>query len=367
MRLTVPQADLLPALQSVSRSVGIRSTLPVLANVLIQADDNQLVLSSTNLEIGVIKTLKAEISEPGAVTIPAKTLVEVIASLSGEIVTLEASEAQIHISTKKFKASLNGIPATEFPNIPLASEGGISINPKVLQQALPEITFAAASDDGRPILTGILTQLKKSTLELVATDGFRLSHKTLPVDQTTDLDVLIPRRTFEEVVRLISEEKTDTTLEIATSEGQNQIVFKIGDTQLSSRLIEGQFPNWERIVPTTFESTATVDRSDLLKAVKLASVFARDNSNIIRISCSSEGLTLTSEAKELGGQETQIEATVEGKDLTVAFNSRFLIESLSSCPGDQVVIQFSGSLSPALIKPIKEAGLEYVIMPVRLA
>ncbi len=201
----------------------------------------------------------------------------------------------------------------------------------------------------------------------MATDGFRLSHKTLPVDQTTDLDVLIPRRTFEEVVRLISEEKTDTTLEIATSEGQNQIVFKIGDTQLSSRLIEGQFPNWERIVPTTFESTATVDRSDLLKAVKLASVFARDNSNIIRISCSSEGLTLTSEAKELGGQETQIEATVEGKDLTVAFNSRFLIESLSSCPGDQVVIQFSGSLSPALIKPIKEAGLEYVIMPVRLA
>lgn len=187
------------------------------------------------------------------------------------------------------------------------------------------------------------------------------------MEQTTDLDVLIPRRTFEEVVRLIAEEKSEGGLEIATSEGQNQIVFKIGDTQLSSRLIEGNFPNWERIIPTTFEATATVDRTDLLKSVKLASVFARDNSNIIRITCSTEGLKITSEAKELGGQETQLEAVVEGKELTVAFNSRFLIESLSACPGDRVVVQFSGSLSPALIKPIKEAGLEYVIMPVRLA
>lgn len=367
MQLTILQQDLLPPLQAVSRSVGIRSRLPVLANVLLQTEGNTLILSATNLEVGIVKKVNANVSEEGAVTVPAKTLLDIISSLSTSEIVLEANTDQLKITAKNFTANLNGIAATEFPSIPQALEDPIKINSKVLQKILPEITFAAAADEGRPILTGILTQIKKNTLEFVATDGFRLAHKTVPIDQTNNLSVLIPRRTFEEIVHLISEEKNDGELEMATSENQNQIVFKIGQTTLSSRLIEGNYPAWEKIVPTQFESKSTLDRQELLKAVKLASVFARDSANIVKIETFEKMIKLTSEAKELGGQETDIEGEINGNKIIIAFNAKFLMDSLSACPSDNVSVEFSGSLSPTLIKPIGEEGLEYVVMPVRLS
>ncbi len=367
MQLTILQQDLLPALQAVSRSVGIRTTLPVLANVLIAAGKNQLSLSATNLEIGIVKSLKAQVSEVGSLTVPAKTLLDIVSSLGAVEITFIGSDDQLKISAKNFNANLNGISATEFPNIPLASDQAIKVNPKLLLQVLPQITFAAASDEGRPILTGILTQIKKNTLELVATDGFRLAHKTIPIEEAADLSVLIPRRTFEEILHIISEEKVDESLEIATSENQNQIVFKLGNTQLSSRLIEGNYPAWEKIIPVKFENKTIINRLELLKAVKLASVFARDSANIVKIQTEDSQVKLTSEAKELGGQETDLSAQITGEKITIAYNSRFLIDSLTACPSDEISIEFSGNLSPTLIKPVAQAGLEYVVMPVRLS
>lgn len=367
MKLTILQQDLLPGLQAISRSIGARAALPVLANVLMTAESGNLSLSATNLEIGIVRSLKASVQESGALTVPAKTLLEVVSSLNGLEITLEGTDEQLKISTKNFSATLNGIPATEFPSIPLVSDQNIKVSAKILQKILPEVTFAAAADDGRPILTGILTQIKKQTLELVATDGFRLAHKTIPIEQDIDLDVLIPRRTFEEIVRIVNEEKDIDEMTISTSENQNQIIFNIGQTQISSRLIEGQFPAWEKIIPQKFENKATLDKDALLKAVKLASLFARDNANVIKLEVGTGSIKITSEARELGGQETQIDAQTEGVPLTIAFNSKFLIDALNACPTDQVLVEFSGSLSATLIKPIGESGLEYVVMPVRLS
>src|SRR5260221_7270774 len=324
MKITILQQDLLPALQAVARSVGIRSTLPVLANILLQTEDGKLKLSATNLEVGVIKKVNAQINEQGEITVPARTLLEVVTPLTGNNLELEAAGEQLKITTQNFNATLNGISASEFPAIPISSEQAIMVPAKLLKTALPEITFAAAADEGRPILTGILTEISQGKLELVATDGFRLAHKAvgLETDAKTSFRALIPRRTFEEVVRLITEEigeSDEEKVEISTSENQNQMVFKVGQTQLSSRLIEGQFPAWEKIVPQKFENRTVLERDQLLKATKLASVFSRSEANIVKLETLKGKIRLSSGAKQLGEQETEVEAQSEGNPITIAF------------------------------------------------
>ena len=371
MKISVLQQDLLPALQAVSRSIGAKN-LPVLANVLLQTKDGRLELSATNLELGVIKKVSVEIGEEGGITIPARTFLEVVQPLVSAKLDLESAGEQLRISTKNFSATLNGITASEFPQIPLSSDQAILVLAKILAESLPEITFAAAADEGRPVLTGILTEIKKNKLELVATDGFRLAHKTAQIEGEDGVNFrsLIPRRTFEEVMRLISEDLADSKEEkvsIATSENQNQMVFTIGQPVLSSRLIEGQFPAWEKIVPSSFVTRVMVDRAEAIKAVKLSSVFARSEANIIKIEALKDKLKFTSEAKQLGGQETDLEAQIEGELLSIAFNSKLLLDALTACPSSQLSIEFSGPLSPTLIKPVGDTTLEYVVMPIRLS
>lgn len=366
MKLSIDQTIFLQALQSVARSSGNRATLPVLSNVLLQTDQNSLNLSCTNLEIGIFKSIPANITEEGSTSIPVKMLLDVVSSLSASTINLDSTDDQLTLSCANFTANFNGITASEFPDIPFSSTSTLSLASATLSQALPQITFAAAVDEGRPVLTGILTQIKPQSVEFVATDGFRLAHKTLPLKTDHPSTALIPRRTFEEITRLLSEQKELSDLEISSSDNQNQIIFTLGTTKLSSRLIEGNFPNWEKILPTEFVSHLTIDREELLKSVKLASIFAKDNANIIKFTLSQNKLMISSEAKQLGGQETILDCLTEGQDLTVAFNSRFVIEALTACPGSEIKLNFSGPLSPCQLTPVGESGLEYVIMPIRL-
>lgn len=372
MKLSILQQDLIGPLQSVARSTGVKTTLPVLGNILLQTENGKLKLSATNLEIGVIKMVNSNISEEGEITVPAKTFLDIISSLQGFEIELESTAEQLKISTKNFISTLNCISASEFPQIPLSSDRSVFVSAKLLETVIPQISFAAASDDGRPTLTGILTQIKKDSIELVATDGFRLAHKTqkLPSKNDFEFKSLIPRKTFEEVVRIINEEPKEDgegTVEISTSENQNQMIFKIGLSQLSSRLIEGNFPSWEKIIPHSAQCRIIIEREELLKAVKLASVFSRGEANIIKIEISQNSLKLSSEAREIGTQQTDLEAQTEGEGLVIAFNSRYLIEALQAAKTSQISIEFSGPLSPSLLKPVGEEGLEYVIMPIRIS
>jgi len=371
MKVSILQQDLAPALSAVSRSCGVRSQLPVLGNILISATNGMLKLSATNLEVGIIKSIKAEIDEEGEVTVPAKTLVEVIGNLSGEKIEFVASADQIKITTPSFSSTLNGIPASEFPSIPLSGQSSIIVDAKVLLKSLPQVIFSAAVDEGRPILTGILTEINDNKLQLVATDGYRLAHKVVtlgnnPTKDPVNFRALVPRRTFEEVVRIIGEDNA-LEVEISTSDDGNQLIFSFGQTQLSSRLIEGQYPAWEKIVPTELKATIVIDRSEILKAVKLASVFARSESNVVKIQNLSNKLILSSEAKELGSQKKELEVKSEGEDVEIAFNTKFLQDALSAILTNQVELKLSGSLSAAILKPIGEDGIEYIIMPVNLS
>lgn len=368
MRLKILQQDLIGPLQSVSRSVGLRASLPVLGNILLETGSNQLKLSATNLEVGIIKTVSASVLEDGAITVPAKTLNEVVASLSGLEIELQTQGDLLKISAAKFKADLNGISASEFPAIPLSSEKSSIIPKEVFKDSIPQISFASAVDEGRPVLTGILTEIKDGKFEVVATDGFRLAHKTYsnPALERINFKALIPRKTLDELVRLIQEEPELEQVEFATTENQNQVVFKTGSSTLSSRLIEGNFPSWEKIIPSNFVSKASLNKDELIKGLKLASVFAKGEANVIKLKISPSSVEITSETRELGHQDAQVDAQIEGEDLEIAFNSKYLLDAVSACPGPELNIQFSGPLSPTRVSPIKEEGLEYIVMPIRI-
>lgn len=368
MKLSVLQQDLLPPLQAVSRSVGVRSTLPVLDNILLSAEGTKLKIAATNLEIGVIKYLSVEVEEEGEITVPAKTIVELISGLGQVKVKLEGDKGEIlTVSSGKLKATINGISATEFPAIPLSTGKGIKFKKEILLSS-SQVLFAAAVDEGRPILTGILTDVTAQKLDFVATDGFRLAHRQIkfPEGSEEKFKSLIPRKTFEEVLRIIGEEESEEVT-ISTSESQNQVIFTVGQTTLSSRLIEGQFPSWEKIIPTEIKARAILDKDQLLKAIKLAAIFAKNEANIVVLKTSKDKIVLESSAKELGSQENEVDGQVEGEELQIAFNAKFLIDAVSSAPATQLVMEFSGALSPTLIKPMGVEGLEYIVMPVRLS
>lgn len=366
MKFNVLQQDLLPALQAVSRSVGVKATLPVLDNILLSVQKGKLKLAATNLEIGIIKYIQVEAEEEGEITVPAKTLLEIVSGLKQVKVSVTAADGGVEITADKFKAKIAGIPASEFPAIPLAEGKGTKFKKEVLSLC-GQILFAAAVDEGRPTLTGILTQVRDFNLEFVATDGFRLAHRQVKLEDDTNnsFKSLIPKKTFEEVLRVLSEEEAED-VEVATSSNQNQIIFSIGKTMVSSRLIEGQFPAWEKTIPVNIICRVLVNKDEFLKAVKLAAIFVKSE-GFVMLNVSQEGLSLKSQAKELGGQENFLEASVEGENLEIAFNAKFLGDAITNSPSSQVMLEFSGPLSSALVKPVGVEGLEYIVMPVRLS
>lgn len=365
MKFSILQQDFLPKLQAVSRSAGAHSTLPVLDNILLSVEGNKVKIAATNLEIGVIKYSPVDDGEDGQITVPAKTIVELISGLGQVKIDLASEGESLTISSNKFKASINGISAAEFPAIPLESGKGVSF-PKDALQSCSQILFASAVDEGRPVLTGILTDSKADKLDFVATDGFRLAHRQVSLPKgSPQFKSLIPRKTFEEVLRIMAEEEADK-VNIATTENQNQVVFSLGSTIISSRLIEGQFPSWEKIVPTQSIARIVLEKEEFLRAIKLAAVFTKNEANILVLNTSGNLLKLRSSARELGSQENEVDADVEG-EIEVAFNTRFLQDAISNIPSSQVLVEFSGALSAALIKPVGVEGLEYIVMPVRLS
>ncbi len=368
MKLRILQQDLLPAVQTLSRSVGVKSTLPVLGNILISTENGKLKLAATNLEIGVIKLVGAKVTEEGDITVPAKTFSELLSSLGGVELSLETSNDLLTISAGKFSSKINSIPAAEFPVIPVSSDQAISFERPVIKD-YSRIMFAASGDGGRPVLTGILTAIHQGKLDLVATDGFRLAHRQINLpNEKSSFKTLIPRRTLEEVLRIIDEElpaESEEKISISTSANQNQIIFMVGLTTISSRLIEGTFPAWEKIIPSSHTTRVIIDQAILAQAIKLASVFAKNEANIVSFDISKERFLITSETKELGAQTNELDCQFEGSDIKIAFSARFLSDAISAIDSKSLTLEFTTPLAPALIKPVALEGLEYIVMPVR--
>jgi DNA polymerase-3 subunit beta len=363
------QENLSRGLQVVSRAVSARSTLPVLNNVLLRTEDGGLKLTATNLEIGITYWVPGKIETAGAMTVPARLLTDIVNGLpANERVDLEQqAQETLHITAGRFETHVKGIDAEEFPAIPSAGERPTTRIPQnVLRHALEEVTFAAATDEARPILTGVLARFEGNQLTLAAADNYRIAVKTIPVlDAVEETSIVVPARSLHELSRVLAD--TDDPIDLVLSPSRNQILFHLEGVDLVSRLIDGQFPNYQQVIPKSYTTRATVDRDQLLKAVRLASLIASSSANIVKLHVGKDAETgvTVSAAADVGDNKSDVEAQVEGDGTTIAFNARYLIDVLANVSADQFSIELNGPLSPGVFRPVEDGQYVHVVMPVK--
>ena len=372
MKLSCSQVDLNKGLAIVGRAVATRTTLPITNNILLTADESRLKLAATNLEIAITYWLGAKVEEEGAITIPARLLTDFVNSLPNEQINLTLSPRTLTLELKcaRSEARINGEEAEEFPPIPSIEEGvATTIDPEALRLAIAQVVFAAATEETRPVLTGVHCQFYGDTLTLAAADGFRLAvHKaplTQPVAEMTE--VIIPARTLNELQRLISDE--EEPVQITISPNGSQVLFRLKDVEMVSQLIQGAFPNYTQLIPQSYVTRAEIGLSDFLKATRTASIFAREGSAIVRLQITpGEELTpgkvvLSARAEEVGDNVGEVDAIVEGEEAKIAFNNKFLADVLGVLHEDKVILETTNPSSPGLIRPVGTDNYIHVVMP----
>jgi DNA polymerase-3 subunit beta len=369
VKLSVMQENLARGLSVVSRAVSTRSTLPVLANVLLRTEDAGLKLTATNLEIGITYWVPGKIDSDGATTVPARLFTDLVGSLpSSERVDLELQGADtLHIRAGRFATHIKGIDAEEFPAIQTAGEAPTTrIKQNVLRRALEETIFAAASDEARPILTGVLARFEGNRLTLAAADNYRIAVKTVEIlDAVEATSVVIPARALHELDRVLAD--VDEPVDVVLARARNQVLFHLEGIDLVSRLIDGQFPNYQQVLPASHTTRAVLEREELLRAVRPAALIASSSANIVKLQVSTNGeagLTVTANA-EVGDYEGHVEAAVEGDGTTIAFNARYLNDVLANVDAERFAIELNGPLSPGVFKPTDDTEYVHVVMPVR--
>ena len=366
MRAILLKDDLTKGLGIVSRVVASRGQLPVLANVLITASKSGLKLAATNLEIGLQVEVGGKVEEEGAITVPGKNFAEFVGSLGEGNIKLETEGEKLKIGMiggEKSAATFAGIAASEFPSFAKATEGQIPIKIKksVIDEIAREVAYAAATDEGRPVLTGVRFQESGDSLIVVATDGFRLSRKQIPNPKSQIPNVILPVRTILELARGIEEE-----VKMQIIKENNQVIFESGQISLVSRILEGNYPDVDKIIPKDFKTEVVIDREDLGRAIRTAGIFARENSNIIKLKAQSSKLNITASGGQLGESENEIEIEKEGEDVEIAFNYKFVLDFLGSISEERVKLRVNDGLSPGVWMGEKTQDLIHLIMPVRI-
>jgi DNA polymerase III subunit beta len=368
MKINVSVDDLQKKLAFANHAISSKSQLPVLSNVLLQTKDNTLVISATDLEIGIQTSLPAEITEEGGTTVPAKTFLELINSLPEEKITIETTDTTLTVSSKKSKSAFQTLTEDEFPK--LYEEKGIKIatvTAERMKQDFPSVVFAASTDISRPALSGVLVKKEETGFLLVATDGYRLSLKhsdsVAADDKGESVAMIVPARAFREIIGL---KEGKESVAIYISQEKNQILFEAGESILVGRLIEADFPNYERIIPTDHSSKIAFDREELLKAVKICSIFARETANIIKLSLKSDRIIVSSQTPSVGENTVDVEAKLKGEENEIAFNAKYLLDVLAILPADALTFEMTGPLNPGVFKLSEDESFLHLIMPIRI-
>jgi len=372
MKLSCLQENLDRGLGVVGRAVATRATLPITNNVLLATDQSRLKLVATNLEMAISHWIGAKVEEEGAITVPARLLTEFISSLPSEKVdvSLSPQTKTLGLRCARFEARISGIDAKDFPPIPKVDEGiATKVGVEDLRRGISHVVFAAATEESRPVLAGVDAQFDGDSLTLAAADGFRLAVYELPiatkVKQKTE--VIIPARTLAELNRLMADE--EEVVEIMVNPDKGQALFRLKSTELVSQLVQGTFPNYAQLIPQSYNTRAVVAVSDILRATKTASIFARDGSGIVRlvIAPGSEltpgKVTISARSEELGDDVGEIDATVEGEEAKVAFNGKYLTDVLGVLHEAQVALETTNPSSPGVIRPVGVDNYVHVIMP----
>jgi DNA polymerase-3 subunit beta len=377
VKVSCLQENLAKGLSIVGRAVARRSTLPVLSNVMLATDNNRLKLSATNLELGVNCWVGAKVEDEGATTVPAQLLTDFINSLPPEQVDLELSvrTQTLNMRCARFEANIKGIDAQEFPIIPTADEGEhvIRLVPEAMRQMIDQVVLAAATEESRPILTGVLAQFEGDRLTMAAADGYRLSVRSAPLSQPTcgeKVEVIVPARALMELARISADQ--EDPVEIIITPARNQILFHMQDIDLVSQLIEGKFPDYRQIIPSGYTTRTVLDTSGFLKAARVSHLFARDSDKSVRLEVVPGDelmpghITLAATSADLGDNVGQLDASIEGDPLEIAFNAKYLIDVLSVIDTAQVILETTSSSSPGLMRPVGDDDFVHVIMPMHL-
>ncbi len=399
MRVSCLQENLAKGLAIVGRAVSSRSTMPVLANILLEARDNQLRLAATNLEIGVTCWIGAKVEDEGSITVPARLLTEFVNSLPPDRIDLELTvrTQTLNLRCANFDANMKGIDAANFPIIPTiegvsgaeysALEGmRIELESTGLRKMVDQVVFAAANDESRPTLTGVEVTFKEGRITLAATDGYRLSVRSAQVDGSMPdmpVTVIVPARSLGELARVSADADESRPVQVLVTRERNQILFQVwgrgGEgkggafhrVELASQLIDANFPDYRAIIPKTHTTRTVVDTASLLKAVRVAFLFARDNANIVRLKIKPANgaggghVSLAATSNDMGDSVNDLEAMIEGDDLEISFNAKYLIDVLSQIDEPQVVLETTQPTRPGTIRPlgIGEDVFLHVVMP----
>jgi DNA polymerase-3 subunit beta len=379
MKVTVLQENLARGLGIVSRAVSPRSTLPVLANILIATDEGRLRLSATNLELGITCWIGAKIQEEGSTTVPARTFSDLVSTLSDKQVdmSLTVRTQTLNLKSGASNTDLKCIDAQEFPPMPVADfSQGLEINVADIKEMIQQVVFAASTDDARPILTGVLVSVHGDQITLAAADGFRLSVRkgSLSSPAARPINAVIPARALSELARIAGD--GDKTLKMVMPPGRGQVIFRLSDVELVSQLIEGSFPDYEQIIPRRCETRSVLATTAFLKACKQAEIFAREGSHIARLNINPGGelrpgtVEISGQSEETGYNQNVVDASIEGPSLLIAFNVRFLREVLDVIKTPNVALETAAETLPGVIRPVgvPEAQAEFlhVIMPMHL-
>lgn len=377
MRLKILQEKLAKNLNSVSRIVPSKPQLPVLSNVLLEAKEGSLQIAATDLNLGIRLSVGAKVKKAGSITVPAKVFDELVSSFSPGTVEMTLKGEVLSIVCGSSRASLSGIAASEFPSLgKISKKKEFEIEASRLQESIERVGFAASSDETRPVLSGVLWTQDKDDLKLVATDGYRLSlvgvetgkgkKKQGEVSRVVGEGLIIPSRALQDVSRLIDEFGV-SDISVGLVSEQNLVVFSFEDGELTTRLIEGSFPNYSQVIPQDEASVAEIELEGLEKAVRTAAVFARDSANIVRWKMSEDKLSISANSPSYGESESQIDISGKGKGGEIAFNSRYLIDLISVFPSERVKFVMNKNLDPGTFRPTDEkTDFLHLVMPVRV-
>jgi len=364
MRLTVLQENFYRAINTSLRFVSTRAQLPILSNILLVAKGNKLHIQATNLEISISTTIGAKVEEEGDLAIPAKTINDLVTNFKPGPVVLFSEKEQLKLTSGRFESLILGMNSNDFPKVPQKlNPNKVVFSKEDLSEALSKTLFAISGDETRPILTGVFLSQEKGFFEFVATDGFRLSQKVLRLNSLRKGRTLVfPKSVLVEVLRLVQD---GGQIGFAVDEAENQVVFDVSEYIISSRLLEGKYPDYQKIIPKQSNTTVFVDKEELLQAVKLAAVFARDSANIVKFNIKKSGMEIISESQYAGSQKSEVEAKIEGEELMISFNCRFVEEAVQCIKSESIEIRFQSPNLPGVFTGSGEKDFLHLIMPVK--
>ncbi len=372
MKLSCLQDNLSRGLSVVGRAVATRTTLPITNNVLLATDQSRLKLAATNLEMAISYWLGAKVEEEGAITVPARLITEFVSSLPNEKIdiVLAPKTKTLGLKCARFEARISGVDAKDFPPIPPVGEGiTTKVEVEALRQGISHVVFAAATEESRPVLTGIDARFEDSLLTLAAADGFRLAVYKLPLATPIKekIEVIIPSRTLAELNRLIAD--GDEAVDITVNPNKSQALFRSKNIELVSQLVQGTFPQYSQLIPQSFKTRAVVDVAEFLRATKTASIFARDGSGIVRLVMAGGSdvtpgrITISARSEEIGEDTGEIDAIVAGEEAKIAFNGKYLTDVLGVLGETQVALETTSPSSPGVLRPVGTDNYVHVVMP----